>query len=101
MQTEESSLDSFKEALIEKLAEHFECPVCSEEMGAGVKIFACSNDHWICSECMADKRMCECPSCREGYENNHPRRCLTAERIARELDLKSEKEKTEVGIAII
>ena len=69
------------------LADHFECPVCSEDMAAdGRKIFSCSNDHWICDACVADERIVRCPSCREHFEGGRrPKRCLTAERIARQI----------------
>ena len=69
------------------LADHFECPVCSEDMAAGGRrIFACSNDHWICEACVADARIERCPSCRERFEGARaPKRCLTAERIARQI----------------
>ena len=69
------------------LADHFECPVCSEDMAAGGRrIFSCSNDHWICDACVADDRIESCPSCRERFEGaRKPKRCLTAERIARQI----------------
>ena len=69
------------------LADHFECPVCSEDMAAGGRrIFACSSDHWICEACVADVRIERCPSCRERFEGARaPKRCLTAERIARQI----------------
>ena len=69
------------------LVDHFECPVCSEDMAAGGRrIFSCSNDHWICDACVADDRIESCPSCRERFEGaRKPKRCLTAERIARQI----------------
>lgn len=68
------------------LADHFECPVCSEDMATGGRrIFSCSNDHWICDACIADNRIESCPSCRERFEAREPKRCLTAERIARQI----------------
>ena len=29
----------------------FECPICFIQMAAPIQIFACSNDHLICSNC--------------------------------------------------
>ena len=68
------------------LADHFECPICSENMaGGGRKILSCSNDHWICDACIADDRIKRCPFCRECFVARGPKRCLTAERIARQI----------------
>ncbi len=70
--------------LASMLADLLECPVCMEDMSVGepVRIFACSNDHWLCSGCATHERVSLCPICREDFRDNPPRRCLTTEKIA-------------------
>ena len=71
--------------LMQDLLEHFECKICFEEM-TNVKIFACSNDHWICESCINDKRLQKlCPSCREDYTEKPPQRRLMAEKLAKKI----------------
>ena len=69
-----------------KVKELFECPVCTEEMlGGKVKIYSCSNDHWICSGCLLDPRLTSCPSCREDFLEIKPKRCRRIEEIVKQI----------------
>ena len=62
-----------------ELINEFECPVCSELMISPLQIFACSNDHFICSTCLAEPQIKECPLCREDFKKK-PQRRLASER---------------------
>ena len=59
----------------------FDCPVCFEQMKAPLKIFGCSNDHYICSECLKSPRIKCCPICREDYKTMKPQRRYRSEHI--------------------
>ena len=79
------SEDGKSDSLASALEDFFECPVCMEDMGDSsvVRIFACSNDHWLCSKCRG--HISACPICREDFKASPPRRCLTAEKLASNL----------------
>ena len=62
-----------------QLINEFECPVCAEIMVAPLQIFACSNDHFICSLCKMQPQIKECPLCREDFRKK-PQRRLASER---------------------
>ncbi len=69
-------------AVLSQIRDCLECPVCSEEMGVCSRIYACSNDHWICEWCLDDPRIRSCPTCREAFERVAPKRRFMAETIA-------------------
>jgi hypothetical protein len=66
-----------------KVSDEFECPVCFEQMISPKKIYSCSNDHYICSICLADPKITHCPQCREDFAIITPTRRISSERIAR------------------
>ena len=49
-----------------------ECPICMEEMEPSIKIFQCSEGHWLCENCF--KKVSEstkiCPTCRKDVASN-------------------------------
>lgn len=49
-----------------------ECPICMEEMEPSIKIFQCSEGHWLCENCF--KKVSEstkiCPTCRRDVTSN-------------------------------
>ena len=57
----------------------YECPICQEDMKPPLKIFACINDHYLCSECLK-KDLKNCPMCRDNFEENPPTRRPLAEK---------------------
>ena len=57
----------------------FECPICHEDMKPPVKIFACVNDHYLCSDCL-NKDIKICPMCRDNFDENPPTRRPLAEK---------------------
>ena len=80
--TEVSSGKQEQDFVVERngqLFNEFECPVCSEVMIAPLQIFACSNDHFICSICVLEPNIKECPLCREDFKKK-PQRRLASER---------------------
>ena len=55
----------------------YNCTVCWEEILPPREIFACSQDHLICNTCLCnvkDSSKNSCPSCRESFDKNPPRR---------------------------
>jgi transposase-like protein len=64
------------------IVEEFDCPVCFDQMVSPKKIYSCSNDHYICSICLADPKIFQCPQCREDFVINNPTRRISTERIA-------------------
>ncbi len=46
-----------KDEAATRLSGFFECPVCMEVMSGGSKIFACSNDHWLCADCTTHEQV--------------------------------------------
>ncbi|TRY69286.1 hypothetical protein TCAL_14262 [Tigriopus californicus] len=64
----------------------FECYVCFNPMFQ-VQIYACSNDHWMCENCHASPSIRECPMCKECFQKQPPKRCLTAEKIAHTISI--------------
>ena len=56
-----------------ELKQEFECPICSEEMKSPLKIYACSNDHFLCSECLKQPKLVNCPICREDFSTKPPK----------------------------
>ena len=81
----EPDLDSNKDELdlIKEILSEFDCPVCFELMSLPKRIYSCSNDHFICSLCLTDPRMFQCPQCTEDFKTVKPNirhtseRCLT------------------------
>ena len=67
------------ESLLKSQLKIFECPVCFEIMKSPRRIFGCSNDHFICSECLKSSCIKCCPICREDYETNKPQRRFKSE----------------------
>ena len=67
------------ESLLKSQLKIFECPVCFEIMISPRRIFGCSNDHFICSECLKSSCIKCCPICREDYETNKPQRRFKSE----------------------
>ena len=65
----------------------FECPICSEEMATPLQIFGCSNDHFLCSECLENPGLKSCPICREDFASNKPTRRHAAEKLRQTLNL--------------
>ena len=65
----------------------FECPICSEEMVEPLQIFGCSNDHFLCSECLENPGLKSCPICREDFTVHKPTRRHAAEKLRQTLDL--------------
>ncbi len=63
------------------LMSHGDCPICMDSM-FDKKIFACSNDHWVCEACLMETR---CHMCREDFADNPPRRCYTAEQVVKDM----------------
>ena len=60
-----------------KVEEEFTCPVCKELMLHPLKIFACSGDHLICSDCLV--QVTSCSICRQDYTKVEPSRRYKAE----------------------
>ena len=67
---------SLKES-VEELKESIECTICCESY-EDAKVYACTNDHWICILCLP--RNARCPSCREDFNKHPPRRRVTCEK---------------------
>lgn len=57
----------------------YEYPICQEDMKPPLKIFACINDHYLCSDCLK-KDLKNCPMCRDNFEENPPSRRPLAEK---------------------
>ena len=81
------------EDLAEFLSEFLECPICFEIMELPKRIYACSNNHFICSLCLFDTKMKDCPSCRESFKITKPLIQHTAERMLERLLQKRQKMK--------
>ena len=79
------------EDLAEFLSEFLECPICFEIMELPKRIYACSNNHFICSLCLFDTKMKDCPSCRESFKITKPLIQHTAERMLERLLQKRQK----------
>ena len=69
-------------ANMHKLGRILECPVCLE-VPTSTPIYRCDNGHILCKECR--KKLTTCPECRIRLGN---KRCLTSEKIVREIPLK-------------
>ena len=72
------------------LKKFFECPVCFEIMASPRRIYACSNNHFICSICldfcMNDPNLLKsCPKCRDDFTENRPQIQYTSEQMLEEL----------------
>lgn len=65
-----------------KLGRILECPVCLE-VPTSTPIYRCDNGHILCKECR--KKLTTCPECRIRLGN---KRCLTSEKIVREIPVK-------------
>ena len=88
------------ESLLKSQLKIFECPVCFEVMKSPRRIFGCSNDHFICSECLKSSCIKCCPICREDYETNKPQRRFKSEDLLALISSPSEKpesSKVEIG----
>lgn len=82
-----------EEDLAEFISEFLECPICFEIMELPKRIYACSNNHFICSLCLFDTKMKDCPSCRESFKITKPLIQHTAERMLERLLQKRQKMK--------
>ena len=69
-------------ANMHKLGRILECPVCLE-VPTSTPIYRCDNGHILCKECR--NKLKTCPECRIRLGN---KRCLTSEKIVREIPLK-------------
>merc|ERR1712029_463609 len=76
-----SSENERLESLLKSQLKIFECPVCFEIMKPPRRIFGCSNDHFICSECLKSPSIKCCPICRENYQTHKPQRRLKSEEL--------------------
>ena len=93
-----SSENEILESLLKSQMKIFECPVCFEIMKSPRKIFGCSNDHFICSECLKSSSIKCCPICREDYESNKPQRRFKSEDLLALISSENpESSKVEVG----
>ena len=72
-----------KEEIIRQKEADLECPVCLEIPAAGTRIFSCTQQHLVCSNCWP--RVSQCPQCRKRYPPT-PIRHRFAERGVGELD---------------
>ena len=72
--------DVYKKAIQAQMSV-FECPVCLEIMGAPKKIFGCSKEHFICSECKESPEIKRCPICREDFTAAKPQRRYQSEQL--------------------
>ena len=69
------------ESILKSQLKIFECPVCFEIMKSPRRIFGCSNDHFICSDCLKSSSIKCCPICRENYQTHKPQRRLKSEEL--------------------
>ena len=67
--------------LVDSKRNIFECPICFETIRRPLKIFSCSNDHYICCGCLKDSHVKSCPICRESFEERQPKRRFHSENI--------------------
>ena len=65
-------------ASIEDLKEFLDCSICFDEF-EDLKIFACINDHWICSKCLPLND--SCPFCRTSFYDHAATRRYTSEKF--------------------
>ena len=72
-------------SLEEVLNSEYECPVCLEPLSYPLQIYACSNDHLFCSECLFDHDLKLCPCCREDFNILKPQRRPAYERFVERL----------------
>ena len=85
--------DHEKEALSEHFKtamSEFECPVCLDIMSSPIRIYSCSNDHFICSKCLTKPKLTTCPQCREDFKIHKPNIRHTSERFLAMLLLKQQ-----------
>ena len=74
----------------EHLKKYFECPVCFEIMALPRRIYACSNNHFICSICldlcMNDPKLAKsCVECRDDFTKNRPQIQYTSQKMLEDL----------------
>ena len=69
---EEKSNKKYAHEILKDVLSEFECPVCFEVMAPPKRIYACTNDHFICSLCLIDTKMSACPMCREDFDVTKP-----------------------------
>ena len=62
------------------IVDNFNCPVCLELMERPLKIYSCTNDHFICSTCL-NKPILKCPICRDDFVFQKPTRRFTSEQL--------------------
>ena len=78
---------TFLLASIDRKAASLECPVCLEE--AAAPVFGCSQFHVLCGGCRG--KVAACPTCREEFPFEGPRRNRLAEERAEELEAMKEE----------
>ncbi len=75
--------EDFQEDKVERDVEDHDdnsrsCQVCMEKPRSGV--FSCDScDNWVCGECV--KQLAKCPSCRQNFFDQPPRRNRAVERL--------------------
>ena len=57
----------------------YSCPICFSDMKAPLQIFACVQDHFVCSDCLNSK-IDSCPICRVNFRDKPPTRRPLAEK---------------------
>ena len=84
LQIHKSILISRLEALARDKSEtwkkEFSCPVCFEDMKPPLQIYACIQDHFICSDCLEIQKDNRCPMCRDDFTKNPASRRPLAEK---------------------
>ena len=61
----------------DELRKRFQCTACQEVMRAPLKIYSCSKDHYLCSNCLQNIK--SCPKCKENFKAYNPTRRRGAE----------------------
>ena len=70
----------------QEILNDFKCTQCSKIMKTPLKIFACSNDHYICSGCVDQTAAATfCADCGENFYTAPPQRRIGAEKIIESL----------------
>ena len=78
---------------LKDLLSEFECPICFEIMALPKRIYACTNDHFICSLCLIDTKISDCPMWREDFRLKRP--CIR-HKSERFLEILLEKHSVEI-----
>ena len=87
----ETNLELHKSIIIERLEtlscskpevwkKEYSCPICFEDMKPPLQIYACAQDHFICSVCLKQNSDNLCPMCRDDFNKNPATRRPLAEK---------------------